>query len=367
MTTTNGKTHLAHVFHWSAEAEIESAEILAAGLGMAGPVLLAALSGHLSLGLMAALGALAVSGAEWGRNAVAQAKGVALAIAPAALACVVAGLIGGRGWLTSAMLVLLACVAATVGGYSRPLAVAATRFVLFLAIAGNLMVSASGSEASRTAGFFLLFLAGAFWAGALGLLFGAVARLHRRAVPATEAVPHVATARQKFTRWKRSLAHLAGWQYTIRLGLSLGIAEGLLWLWPAHHFHWIALTVAILTARQLEAVPVKTTQRAFGTTLGVVAAALFFTVELPLWGLILAIGVLAGLRPLLKARNYLAYSAIMTPLVMLLMDGGQPPGQGVLLDRLVATVVGAVLVIAANLLLRKALPETSEQGTARHR
>ena len=61
-----------------------------------------------------------------------------------------------------------------------------------------------------------------------------------------------------------------------------------------------------------------------------------------------ALGVLALARPVLKTKNYLAYSAVMTPLILLIMDAGKPPGSGALLDRLLATVAAAALVLIAN-------------------
>ncbi len=45
----------------------------------------------------------------------------------------------------------------------------------------------------------------------------------------------------------------------------------------------------------------------------------------------------------------------MTPLIILLLDMGRPPELAVLIDRLVATLVAAGLVIATNLLFRKLL------------
>ena len=122
------------------------------------------------------------------------------------------------------------------------------------------------------------------------------------------------------------------------------------WRWPDHHLHWIALIIAILTQRQRDLLPIKTTQRVLGTVLGVVTAAVFVVLRPPVWGLVLGIGVLAGARPLLRARNYLAYSAVMTPLVMLIMGAGQPLGAGILIDRLLATLLGAGLVTLASVL-----------------
>jgi hypothetical protein len=74
---------------------------------------------------------------------------------------------------------------------------------------------------------------------------------------------------------------------------------------------------------------------------------------LPSWALAGVIGILAGARPLLRVRNYLAYSAVMTPLIILIIDAGRAPDNGLLLDRLVATLIGAALAVGSNLLVMR--------------
>jgi len=44
----------------------------------------------------------------------------------------------------------------------------------------------------------------------------------------------------------------------------------------------------------------------------------------------------------------------MTPLVIALLDAGRPPDWSVLGDRVLATLVGAFLVLAANAVFRRA-------------
>ena len=108
--------------------------------------------------------------------------------------------------------------------------------------------------------------------------------------------------------------------------ICLSIAGLLRWLWPDHHMHWVALTVALLAEWQIDAFPLRTTQRALGAAFGVLATGVLLIAPPPDWALVAGMGVLAGLRPLLRARNYLAYSAVMTPLIILLLDAGQAAG-----------------------------------------
>jgi hypothetical protein len=339
------KAHLVQALRWASETEVELLEVLAAGFGMAGPVLLAIIVGQLPLGLVAAIGSWAVSGVGAAADVRTQAKDLILTLAPAAMAAILVTLCAGHGRLTDLMLIGVVGVAALVGSYSLFLVGASVRFVLFFTIISHIADVASGH------GLFLLLMAGgACWTFIVNLLLGALIRAYRRIDPLTghTAPPSSASALRKFARWKHSLGRLSGWQFTLRLIICLGIAAGLQWRWPMHHLYWVTLTIVILTERQVAIFPIKTTQRVLGTALGVFAASILLKYSPSVWRLAIFIGLLGGILPLLKVRNYLAYSAVITPLIILIMDAGQPPEIGMLADRLVATLIGAALVISVN-------------------
>jgi len=354
MAVSERKLHLIEALRWSADRDVEWVEILSAGIAMAAPVAVGAALGHLAIGLAASVGGLLIGDVPPGPTVSDHAHRLARVLAPAVVASVAATLAAGHGWITDAVVVLLATAAATVGSYSRGLAVAAMRFVLFL-----VLTVTAADAAARPVAHLVLVMTGALGAAAVSLGLGALPAPHRRSRPplSTHAAASATSANQ-YARWKRTLSHRAGWQYTLRLGGCLGIAAIARWSWPGHHLHWIALAVAILTQRQVERFPIKTTQRTLGTLLGVPAASLFVAVRPPVWGLVIGIGVLASLRPLLKARSYLAYTAVMTPLIVLIMGANRPLGAGILFDRLIATLIGAGLVIAANLLAARWLAGT---------
>ena len=284
----------------------------------------------------------------------------------AGLAATAAALTGGHGVLTNAATILLAVIASTAGGYSRPFVAAATRFILFLIIVDGMMDEA-GPDLERRSLLALVVVAGMVTAALLTLALGATAsRLRAGTATADRGSAQPApTAQQKRTRLKRSLSRLSGWQYPIRLAACLSIAALADRLWPGHHLHWIAVTVAILLQRQPEPLPVKTTQRAGGALLGISLAGLLLLYQPPLWAMVAAIGAIASARPLLRARNYLAYSIIMTPLIMLIFDADGRLGSDTLVDRLIATMAGAALVLAANRLSLRLLPEPEPMAAAR--
>jgi hypothetical protein len=338
------RAHLAEAFRWSAEP-VEPADAFGAALAMAVPVLVGAMLGHTSAGFLASLGGLALGARAATPGLRAQAAHFVEMLAPIVLATLAAALVGGRGSITGVAIVALAGMAAILGGYSRPLATGATRFALFLVIA----VNAVDGDARARVVFLALVIAGALWATFVDLTLG----IFVRAKPVGEiaagvAQPSTPTARQKFARWRKTLRHRQGWQYALRLALCLSVAYVLQALWPEHHMYWVAVTAAILLQRQIEVFPVRTTQRAIGVALGLCLASLLLAFDPPLVLLVAGIAVLAGLRPLLRPRNYLAYCAVMTPLIVLMVDAGATPTPGLLIDRLAATLIGAGVVLALN-------------------
>lgn len=353
--TMNTKVHLLEAVRWSAGTRVDIATTLAAGLGLAGPILLAAAAGQLPLGLAAAAGALMAAASPGHTSGPGAGRYLAEVLAPALAAGAAAALIADRGGLTHGVLVLLAGTAATVGGCSRPLAFATVRFVLTLIIAVNL-----AAQMPDRLSFIVLFAVGALWTAVLTLMFLAAARLHRRADEPAPPAQRRYTHAQLRGRWMRTLRQGSGWQYPARLTACLAIAETAAWLWPNHHTYWITLTVALLTRRQPDPTPVRPIQRSAGTFLGVLAAAVLFARPVAPWILSLIVGVLGAARPLLAARNYLLYSAVMTPLVVLMMDGiGNAGSAGVLIDRLGATLIGTALVLAAGAMAARVIPQAA--------
>jgi hypothetical protein len=327
---------------WTGESP-DLPAVLAAALGMGVPILAGALAGRLQLGLGAALGGLLARGAATGRSIRGQTAALAQLFAAVLSASAAAAAIAGHGRWTDAAIVALAGVAGAIGGYSYVLAVASGRFVLFLVISLSTMEN-GGDRLAMLA----VLLSGTLWTLLLGLGLGALFRAAGWRGGAEQARGTAASAVQKWRRWTASLRTLAGWQYPLRLVPCLAVAGILRALWPDRHLLWIAVTVAILCQRQLEPFPARTVQRSIGAAVGVAATGLLLGRVLPGWGLALLVAALASLGVWLRAQNYLAYTAGMTLLVILLLSAGAPIEAGTLVDRLAATLAGAGLVIAAN-------------------
>ena len=325
---------------------MEWARALAAAIGMAGPVIAGFAAGNAPAGFAACAGGLMAAGAARGRSGREDLREIAHVLAPAIAASAVAALVAGRGGGADAAVVLLAACVSLAGAMSRAGAVAAVRFVLFLLVA----IGVAENVPARWQ-VVALVGAGACGAAIASLVTGAIARgIGWRAAPrAPEPAPF--SRAQRFARWRRSLRTLAGWQYALRLTACLAAAALLDAAWPGHHMRWAAITVVLLTERKTEPWPAKTAQRAIGTLAGVIATGLFLAAPLGAWALAAAIGALAAARSWLRERSYLAYTAVTTPLILAILDLGAPPGVEILADRVVATLAGALLVLAGNRLL----------------
>jgi hypothetical protein len=334
--------HIAEALRWEKGGEpLDARTVVIAALGMAVPALAGVALGKPELGFTIGLGAMLLAGSPAPPGAASPPSSPVSAILPATLAVVVATVIAGARWTDVAM-IAIAGGAAAISGYSRPLAVAAIRFIIYLVLSVSLIDAATSHRGAAA----LVFGLGALWNVAIRLL------LARRRKPASPAEPaRVVTRAQRNAHFKRTMRTLAGWQFPIRLVLGLGIASALRHAWPAHHYGWIILTVALLTQRQLEPVSVKILQRAFGTALGVALTWAILTGLSAPAGLAVVICVLATGASLARSRNYLAYAVLATPVILLVLDIGKTVEPALLVDRLVATLVAAAIVIGANLLL----------------
>ena len=334
----------AHLIPSGVKAD-DAARLVAAALGMGVPVALGFAWGHPAEGFAVSVGGLVMGGIAPGPSASEQAGEIGAKLLPAAMAMAAAiavAAVGAFGVREDAAIVAVAFAVALAGSFSRPAAIGAIRFTLLLLIA-----SAIADGVADRAGLALLVLAGAAWTGVANFAAGAIARRWRSTAP-SPAEPAPATSEQRLSRWRRSLATRDGWQYALRLGAGLCVAAILGAFWPTHHLHWIAITVVLLTERKAEPWPAKTAQRAIGTLAGVIGAGVFMAAPLPAWSLAIAVGALAGARSWLRERSYLAYTVVTTPLILAILDLGAPPGMDLLADRVVATLAGALLVLAGN-------------------
>ena len=346
---------IARLLDWSPEGRINGRDILAALAGVSALILLGVALGRPSLGLSVGLGALFLSGSadagETGRWR-AAASGLVLAILAVGAALVVTA-----SPAPALAMIGLASVAALFSGYSRAVGAAAIRAVIYLVLCVTLL-EAAGAHRTEVG---VIFVVGAVW----NILVRSVMTT-REARPDADSGVRKPTAAQIRTHWRRSLSTWAGWQFPLRMAAGLALACGLRDLWPERHFSWIILTIALLTQRPVERFPIKILQRTVGTVLGVGLAWLLLRDRLAPDAATSLIAGLATIAVLARLRSYLLYAIISTPVILAVMDFGQAVDPGLLTDRLIATLVGAVIVLSGNqIAARLPAPATPSGGRPR--
>ncbi len=336
------RPHVRAALQWSEGEPIGWRTVAIAALGMGVPAALGLAAGRLALGFTIGLGAMLLAGEAAPSGAAIQDRpSPGSAIFPAILAVTIATVIAGAPWTDGAM-IALAGVAAAVSGYSRPVGVAAIRFIIYLVLSVILLDSAGDHRGWAALAFGL----GALWNVAVRLMLA-----RDKEKPRADPPSRTPTPAQRRAHWRKTMRGLSGWQFPIRLVAGLAVASTLRHLWPNHHYGWIVLTVALLTQRPIEPLPVKTSQRTLGAVIGVGATWTILMWAPPPAILGVLICALATLAAVGRARSYLVYAAASTPVILLVFDLGKPVETALLTDRLVATLLGAAIVVTGNFTL----------------
>jgi Fusaric acid resistance protein-like len=349
LTPMADQGHLREALQWSRSTRINAVSVAVSAVCIGAPLLVAAKVGHANAGYAVALGAmLADRGTPLLGSLREQLKSSAKSLAPLLLSSIIAIAIAGHGIATEIALVGLISLSAAIGSASKTAATTAARFNPLLLIIAGLVENTS----SRT-GTLVLVLGGALLPTFAQLLARPLLLRALRSDPTPLEIDAAAAPIPATIRLSQKLRSLSAWDYPIRLAACLSAGIVLIRVWPGHRMDWVLLTVILTIRRQTEVLPVRVTQRALGTVAGVLIAELIMTFARVGLVVLVIIVALGALRPITKNRNYLLYSAVMTPLILLIVDRGGHSDSSVLADRLIATLIGAALVIAANLISPK--------------
>ncbi|MEU6244006.1 FUSC family protein [Streptomyces sp. NPDC047024] len=141
------------------------------------------------------------------------------------------------------------------------------------------------------------------------------------------------------------------WRYGLRLASCIALAQILVSVIQVPRSYWVALTVAFVLKPDFGSVFSRALQRALGTVAGLVLAAGILA-EVPLgWWSVLVLALLAPLVPVLTPRGYGYQTAAITPMILLLIDILTHQGTGLLLPRLVDSLIGSAIALVAGYLL----------------
>ncbi|MEU6126320.1 FUSC family protein [Streptomyces sp. NPDC047123] len=143
----------------------------------------------------------------------------------------------------------------------------------------------------------------------------------------------------------------ASWRYGLRLALCIGIAQALVSLVDVPRSYWVALTVTFVLKPDFGSVFSRAVLRAIGTAAGLVVAAAVLT-EVPHgWWDVPVMMLLAPLIPALTTRGYGYQTAAITPVILLLSDLLNHQGLGLVVPRLVDSLIGCGIALVAGYLL----------------
>jgi uncharacterized membrane protein YccC len=173
-----------------------------------------------------------------------------------------------------------------------------------------------------------------------------------RVLPSTAAPTLAAAAPRPLTVIRENLTfRSAGLRHALRLAVTCAAAVVVGNATALGHGYWVTLTVVVIMKPTFGVTIVRGLQRVVGTVLGALLAAMLTGVvghDLAMLVILAALSVLTfSLLPL----NYGLYALFLTPLVILLLEMGQPSSLSAALDRARDTVVGGALALVGGYLL----------------
>lgn len=183
-------------------------------------------------------------------------------------------------------------------------------------------------------------------AQALPLLDGAMP-------PGADALARLAPVRPR-TPW-RVLASTyrpgpATVRYLVRLGLCLIAAEAVAWAVALPRSYWVPLIVVVIFKPNFGSVFARALQSCGGSVVGVAISATVLAVDRSGIASLLTVAVLASLLPWSIRRNYGLFSAILVPILMLLIGALQPGTWAIALARLIDVGIAAGIVLLVGYL-----------------
>ncbi|MDO9377690.1 MAG: FUSC family protein [Nocardioidaceae bacterium] len=145
-------------------------------------------------------------------------------------------------------------------------------------------------------------------------------------------------------------------RFAVLLAATVAVA-GWLAMLASGGGYWIPLTVAFVMRPDLGPVFVRAVARGTGTVAGVALTAVAVLLLDDVVGLLVLVTVAAALLPTAQRRGYVWQVLVLTPIVFVFLDVlGE--GDSLLVARVLDTVVGVLLVLAVDLLLRSQSPSS---------
>jgi hypothetical protein len=328
--------NLGKLFHWSKDYSLDVYQLLVAVIGMTFLIILGVITGHTTYGVFASLSGLALSGSRTSGKFSTYFKDLLLNMIAGTLGFLMGNYISSHSLYSLFIFPSIFITISTIGGISKIFARTTTILLLFWIITTNL-----NSGNANILEKILLFFTGSIILSVFAAIFWPVRKLTFKNDRFNGVNKH--TPYQLITHWRNTLMNFQGWQYGLRLATCSFFAILVIIIYPFQHSSWILLTIVIVIQRNIEKLPIRILQRSIGTLAGVAILGFLTSFYFELWLSVFLIAIFIGARILLKEGNYLFYSVVMTGLVIFLIDFGQPLFYQVILDRMIATLIGSTI------------------------
>ncbi|MNK51788.1 Inner membrane protein YccS [compost metagenome] len=139
-------------------------------------------------------------------------------------------------------------------------------------------------------------------------------------------------------------------RYLVRLGLCLAAAEAVALAASLPRSYWVPLIVVVVFKPNFGSVFARALQSCAGSVVGVAISATVLALDRGGIASLLIVAALAALLPWSIRRNYGLFSAILLPILMLLIGALQPGSWPIALARLVDVGVAAAIVLLVGYL-----------------
>ena len=164
--------------------------------------------------------------------------------------------------------------------------------------------------------------------------------------PGDAALPGAAWRR----RAQQVLRQRGTWLEAARVTLVIGAAQAVAFALPLSRTYWVPLTAAVVLKPDIGSVFARGVHRAAGTLAGVALAAAVLLPDPPVGVLLAVVALLAASLPVLQPRSFALFSVALTPLVLVLLDLVQGPGQeeSFVAARALDTLVGCAVALVVG-------------------
>ncbi len=137
------------------------------------------------------------------------------------------------------------------------------------------------------------------------------------------------------------------------LALCMCLAYGLRWLDDVSHWYWAPLTVVLVMKPDMGSIFSRSILRSLGTSFGAIIGGIVLYFAHPGALFIALVGVLGAILPWAAQRSYAVMSAVITPLIIILIDYISPEKAGInyALLRFEYTVLGGVIALLFGYLI----------------